>query len=154
MKAYEAKQLAERLIATHLTGWSFGWNNRKRSFGLCNYSNRTIYLSAALLAAQSDKGVEQTLLHEIAHALTQGSGHGVLWKRTARSIGVVNPKSHKQADNPEGRPRYNWLLMLGDEIVAGYYRRPQRDVSRLYIPGRRQETLGKLRLVRNSMVPA
>ena len=35
----------------------------------------------------SEKSVENTILHEIAHALTPGKGHGPVWRAKAIEIG-------------------------------------------------------------------
>ena len=72
--------------------WRFELNTRKRSAGLCNYANKTIYLSEWLLKQNLDKSLEfeNTLRHEIAHALDRELGgrnhHNHVWKNIARQV--------------------------------------------------------------------
>lgn len=145
----QAATLARQLIAQHLPtgGWEFAWNYRKRAYGTCNHRDRKICLSYHLLNTMSDEKIRDTILHEIAHALTPWDKHGPKWKAMARKLGAV-PRARARMEKPENRPPYNYLLMFGDEVVAGYYRRPRRNFSTCYIPGRKHETMGQLRLVR------
>jgi hypothetical protein len=72
-------------------GWRFKWNRGKRLVGLCSYKDKTIQVSS--LFVNNNENVEEfidTLLHEIAHALTPGEKHGHLWKVACRTIGA-NP---------------------------------------------------------------
>ena len=75
-----AQQCANDLMAEHgLTagGWSFAFNRRKRSLGICNYTGKRIELSSAFVARNDEAAVRDTILHEIAHALAgQKAGHG------------------------------------------------------------------------------
>jgi predicted SprT family Zn-dependent metalloprotease len=50
--------------------------------------------------------VEDTLLHEIAHALTPGDGHGLRWKATCRSIGAKPLRCYtdEQVTSPPRKP--------------------------------------------------
>ena len=67
------RRLEADLLAEHdLHDWSFAFNRRKRAFGLCDYTRRTIFLSADLTELNDEAEVSDTLLHEIAHAL---AGH-------------------------------------------------------------------------------
>ena len=62
-------------------------NNRKRAFGVCNYRYRQIELSFLLIPAMSDEGIKDTIIHEIAHALTPGHGHDKIWKSKCIELG-------------------------------------------------------------------
>src|SRR5262245_59311474 len=101
----EARRLAEELMARHgLAGWSFGFNRRKRSLGLCRYATRTIELSVYLVYGNSAADeVRDTLLHEIAHALVgPGHAHDAAWKAKCLEVGA-RPQRCGQADMPPGR---------------------------------------------------
>lgn len=91
MNLSEAKQLTIELMTEHgliASGWSFDWNNRKRAFGVCNYTKKTIFLSKALTPSLKVEAVTNTILHEIAHALVGRShGHDNVWRRKALEIG-------------------------------------------------------------------
>lgn len=73
-------------------GWTFEFNTRKRAAGLCNWGNKTIYISKWLLEQNLDKGLEfeNTLRHELAHAIDfemRGkSDHSKVWKAVARKV--------------------------------------------------------------------
>lgn len=81
-------RLQAKIADFGLEGWTARSNNRKSDAGLCSFNARTIYLSKEVVPVLSDYEVEQTILHEIAHALAgPGAGHGPGWMRIARSIG-------------------------------------------------------------------
>lgn len=73
-------------------GWTFEFNTRKRAAGLCNYTNKTIYVSKWLLNQNLHKALnfENTLRHELAHALDGAMGgrnhHNKVWKAIARQV--------------------------------------------------------------------
>ncbi|MDG1950060.1 MAG: SprT-like domain-containing protein [bacterium] len=85
-------------------GWRFVWGNRKRSFGVCRSRAKTIELSLYLLPTINDDSAEDTIRHEIAHALDfddRGrSDHSYKWKAWAIKVGA-DPTSCKRHDNPE-----------------------------------------------------
>ena len=70
-------------------GWSTAISNRmKRSFGMCNYTYKTITLSKTLVEANSEERVRNTILHEIAHAIAgHTAGHGWKWRQVAQMLG-------------------------------------------------------------------
>lgn len=86
---------AETLAILHMEqhglikqGWKFSWDNSLRRFGLCSYFDRMISLSRSLVELNEEARVENTILHEIAHALVgSGHGHGRIWVRKAKEIG-------------------------------------------------------------------
>lgn len=84
-------------------GWSFAWMNRMRTLGLCKYGSKQLLLSLPYVDRHDRDHVEQTCLHEVAHALTPGAKHGPEWQMIARQLGVENPQPCTEADMPEGR---------------------------------------------------
>ena len=83
-----ARTTARRLFAENdLTGWTFTLDRARTRFGQCRYRTKTISLSSVLLPARTDDETEQTLIHEVAHALTQGHHHDAVWLAKARSLG-------------------------------------------------------------------
>jgi predicted SprT family Zn-dependent metalloprotease len=102
----EARRLAVELMARHgLSGWTFGFNRRKRTLGLCRYGPQAIELSIHLVDRNDADEVRDTILHEIAHALVgPGHGHDPVWKAKAAEVGA-RPERCGQADMPEGRWR-------------------------------------------------
>ncbi len=161
MRLADAKALAELLIEEHLSNdtkrtWKFRWNNRV-SWGRCVYQcKRTggsyIELSRKQTPYETEDATEQTILHEIAHALTPGAGHGRLWKAMALSVGVRNPKATRGSSNVEGVAHPpKWVMVCGDTTMKPYYRRPSpktfREIHLYFVPGRKRETLGKAELI-------
>lgn len=71
-----------------LVGWDFGFNKRHRAIGLCRPSVKRIELSIYGMN-MSREDIVDTLLHEIAHALTPGAHHGIRWKQKAVEIGCI-----------------------------------------------------------------
>lgn len=155
-KKIEIEDLAKRLIDKYLASrdggtWSFEWQLKRKQFGTCCYGPHTIQLSLVMMKGETMDAIEQTLRHEVAHALADpAAGHGARWKRVARSIGVRDPKSRRSwtADESD-RPEPKWVLVYRDEIISRYYRRPTAKrmmrVHQLYARGREAETLGCLK---------
>ena len=91
MNLDDARRLAIDLIRIHLDdGWTFRWSNAHREFGRCNYTHRRIVLSKPLTLTNDEHQVRDTILHEIAHALTPvtESPHGPAWKANCRKVGA------------------------------------------------------------------
>ena len=89
MTYWEVKSLAEQLLAQHgliEKGWKVAFHSGRRSIGYCCYQRKEIVLSICFLN-RADVHVKNTILHEIAHALTQGAGHSQVWKDVAINIG-------------------------------------------------------------------
>ncbi len=84
-----ARELATRLMALHgLEGWTFAFDRARKRLGSCQPSVRRITLSSVLTRLNDDEVVRDTILHEIAHALTPGDGHGARWRAACRRIGA------------------------------------------------------------------
>ena len=83
-------------------GWSFNFNNNKSRLGLCSRKGgKTIYLSKWVIEnSQEDFGTwENTMLHEIAHAIDYEirgkSSHGYQWQSIALAIGCDGKRRAK-----------------------------------------------------------
>jgi predicted SprT family Zn-dependent metalloprotease len=101
MKLFDAQTLARELMRQHgLTGWTFQFDNATRRFGQTSCGRKIISLSKPLTELNSEACVKNVILHEIAHALTPGTGHAWRWKLTAQAIGC------------DGKPRYD-----GNEVL-------------------------------------
>src|SRR6476659_8376122 len=89
MNLYEAGALARQLLRQHgLHDWRFELDHARRRFGRCDYTHRRITLSRPLTLLNPLEEVRDTLLHEIAHALTPGAGHGPRWRAMCRQLGA------------------------------------------------------------------
>lgn len=108
----EVRALALSLMEAHLgleEGWGFGWledhpgacaharrgarrdlrGERGRLLGACLPGERAILLSRRHALCSPREDVLNTILHEIAHALTPGCrDHGPEWREAAAALGV------------------------------------------------------------------
>jgi predicted SprT family Zn-dependent metalloprotease len=92
MNLYEARNLARTLMTQHgIPDWTFTFDHARRRFGSCQPTRKRITLSRTLTLLNTEEEVRDTLLHEIAHALTPDDGHGPRWRAMCRKLGC-NPK--------------------------------------------------------------
>ena len=100
--------IAERargLMARHaLRHWSFQFDHGTRRAGSCLYETQVISLSYEYAKHDSEQGIRDTILHEIAHALVgKGHHHDALWRAKAIEIGCSGKRLHDVQFTP---PRY------------------------------------------------
>jgi len=121
----DAQQLAERLMAEFgLTaqGWRFEWDDAERRFGCCHHGvaymklsglavqkhDPFISLSRSMTLLNDAAQVEDTIRHEIAHAMCKPpqhrvrgqklEGHGEEWKRMCAVTGARPVRCYSHAD--------------------------------------------------------
>lgn len=125
MDLSDAYRMGTELLQRHgLHGWSLVFDNAKRRAGVCRYTQRVIGLSAPLARLHSPDEVRETLLHEIAHALTGPEhGHDGIWVAQARAIGS-NGRRCLPADSPTVTAA--WLGVCPAGHTAERHRRPER----------------------------
>ena len=70
----------------HLEHYSFYFSNRYWAMAWCNWYEREIVISIPWMDANTIEDMEQILLHEMAHAITE-SRHTKEFRRVARKIG-------------------------------------------------------------------
>lgn len=118
---------ATALIREYLdASWSFRFDHARMRAGSCNYTRRQISLSRYVAPLMSAEEIQQTLLHEIAHALAGArSAHGPKWQRIAAEIGYVGGRTY---DGPVPQShRWRGRCPAGHEILR--HRRPSKPVS-------------------------
>jgi predicted SprT family Zn-dependent metalloprotease len=102
----EAVQLALQLMQRWgLHDWCFKINRRRRSLGMCFFGSRRIELSIIYIRNNSVEHIRQTLLHEIAHALTPNHGHDKVWLEVVEQIGGRAKVKCSDAQMPLGHWR-------------------------------------------------
>ena len=91
-------------VAHQLEGWSFQFDDATRRAGCCNYQTQVISLAYAYARVAPDVDIDDTLLHEIAHALVgKAHGHDQIWQATAVALGCSGHRCHDIQFTP---PRY------------------------------------------------
>lgn len=126
MDTERARTLAHSLMHQHgLSDWRFAFDNAKRRLGQCRYSTRTISLSRPLTLLNDEVQTRDTLLHEIAHALTPGAQHGPAWRRKCVEIGA-RPDRCARADEVEMPAAPYALACPHCTVESPRFRRPKR----------------------------
>ncbi len=72
-----------------LNQWSLDFRHMTATLGRTWHIRKHIRLSTYFIATKSYTRMLNTILHEIAHALSPERGHGRTWKRIAESIGAI-----------------------------------------------------------------
>jgi predicted SprT family Zn-dependent metalloprotease len=123
-------QKARRLMDEHdLQGWRFAWsNNVTGAAGYTDFTRRTITLSKPHVQNHTAAEVDDTILHEIAHALAgYQAGHGPEWKQIARKLGA-KPQPSFSPEGPSLRETLApWVgrCPAGHESEYRYFRKPK-----------------------------
>lgn len=109
--------------------WRFEFDNRRTRFGACyhSYSDPRITLSRPLVLLNDQKQVEDTIRHEIAHALCPvKSGHGECWKNMCAVTGAKPVRCYNRDD--VDAPKGDWSATCGGCGMTHYvFRKPKRD---------------------------
>jgi predicted SprT family Zn-dependent metalloprotease len=84
----------EMLVKHNLTDWKFVLNNKmtNATFGMCKYAPKEIHLNKKASLILKEDEVINTIIHEIAHALTKGHDHDEVWKAKCRELGCRDYK--------------------------------------------------------------
>jgi predicted SprT family Zn-dependent metalloprotease len=112
----DAEDLARKLMAEWLhPTWTFHWDNSKTRHGSCQVfdskgrGSYKIFLSRPYTEINPREVVEDTIRHEIAHALTIRSyGHSDEWKANAVRVGA-RPEECASAENGAVGLGYKWI---------------------------------------------
>jgi predicted SprT family Zn-dependent metalloprotease len=118
------------------TNWRFHFDNAVGRFGGCHWNTRKITLSREMTLLNDREQVEDTIRHEIAHALctppirvrgVKRDSHGEEWKRMCKRTGA-KPERCYNMDTVERVVR-DWSATCGG-CGRVYYksRRPTRDL--------------------------
>lgn len=145
-----------------LEGWVVKWDRAARRLGCCKMTRREISLSRHFVQhylSQDAALIRSTVLHELAHALAWvhhgDKGHGPAWRYWCAVLGIPEERAQCKCEDfrpshMARRPRYALCNRETGEVYRYYYRMPKRVGHRLascYIPGKKEETLGKLCVV-------
>ena len=124
------------LLTPSKLGYRFKFDNAKRRFGLCSYGNKEISLSKLLCEYNLNNfyQINDTILHEIAHALSykihgsKGSGHCKRWVHVAKSIGCNGKRCYNSSEVNKIENKYS---LVCDTCGGNYsrHRRPRTKCS-------------------------
>lgn len=125
MDVEAAVAMAEALLAEHgLRGWGVVLDRAQKRAGICRFDRHRIGLSRTLTALHSEAEVRETVLHEVAHALTgPGHGHDARWRATARRIGSTGERLVAVTAPRAPAP---WVGTCPAGHTAERHRRPER----------------------------
>lgn len=128
MNLIEASRLARSLMDEYgLQHYSFVWDRAKGRNGQTNYVRRTISLSAPVTRLRDPEWVENTIRHEIAHALVgPGHGHGSVWQRKAREIGCTAERSSGDRVDTSVIAKYRLECAATGEVLGHVNRKGKR----------------------------
>jgi predicted SprT family Zn-dependent metalloprotease len=126
---FDAEILAKELISSNVPHYQFGWNSRKTVYGLCSYERKTIYLSRHLTKLATVDRITKIVMHEIAHAMHSGDGHGRKWKAQMRAFGL-SPDRCVTISDLDTRSISNWQAKCrGCGKVTYMIRKPRAQRS-------------------------
>lgn len=132
--ATEIEAEAKRLLAENgLDDWSFQWSHNRTGYaGYTNCTTKTIVISKPHALNHSDAEVNDTIRHEIAHALAgYKAGHGPEWKILAQQLGA-KPQQYMVIEGPGLRETLApWVgrCPAGHESEYRYFRKPKKRRS-------------------------
>ena len=108
-----------------LAHWHVAFDRSHNRAGQCQRSKRTISLSAPLMSIWRLEDARDTILHEIAHALTSG-GHNDEWRRMCKRIGA--DPSRCWGDNGEARIQGKYV----GRCPNGHVLNRERETKKMY----------------------
>lgn len=106
----------------------------KPFLGLCDYKTKTIILNAHHIDLHSEADIDNTIKHEVAHALCPGHAHDGVWAAKAREIGCTNTLPCSHLSFPEhviDAIRSGHMVDIEIEEEIQVIRRPKYTVTRL-----------------------
>ena len=87
--AYAQKTWVQQRTIHGLDRWVLVLSSIESKAGVCDYMEQTITISSIFMRGHNCNyaKVRKVLMHEIAHAVTPGHGHGAGWKKKCRQLG-------------------------------------------------------------------
>jgi ribosomal protein L37AE/L43A len=107
-------------------GWSFHFDRAKRRFGVCRFERKEISVSIHLVRLNDPPECEDTVLHEIAHALAgPRAGHGPRWRAACMSVGARPQRCYSSEGVAQPAARFS-AECPSCGTSRGFHRRPSR----------------------------
>lgn len=93
-----------------LTGWKVIFEHSISRAGRCRHDEKTISYGVPFLLYASDAERANTVLHEVAHAITgAGHGHELTWKNNFLKLGGNGSVSSHYPDSIYTEANFTWL---------------------------------------------
>lgn len=141
MMLLDARTLADRLMTEYgleARHWKFQFDNARKRFGYCKFNRGftragdmggTISLSKHLVALNDESHVRDTILHEIAHALSgPRAGHSRIWKLQAIKVGASPSRLYSTAgENPVIQPPATWVGTCPKGHITRRFKKPRES---------------------------
>lgn len=112
-------------------GWTFGFDRARKRLGVCRIARKQITLSRHLTQTLPDEEVEDTIRHEIAHAIDYErrgkSNHDATWKRVAKRCGA-KPERCFGGDLPRDEASPYVAACLSCQSETPLYRQPAKPL--------------------------
>lgn len=142
MNTTEAQRLLREQLDKHeLYHVEARMNGRlTRAFGRYKYNtlygNRSVELSTPLVKINDRDRVLKTILHEIAHALTEGHGHDRVWQAKLLEIGGDGKRCYNRTDTNviETRRSSKLYKLVCQECGADNFGRYRRRMNKYIHP--------------------
>lgn len=143
------KEYAEQLLEEHglaEKGWVFIFDRAPKRYGQCVYTKKHISVSRQLTELNTVERTKETVVHELAHALTPGAHHGPAWQEKCRELGIEPERCY---GDEVIQPDPKWVVTAGgEEIFIKYVRKPRiKNWGDRWIQGRKADTEGKLQVM-------
>lgn len=135
-----ATEARKELDALGLQDWRLVFDSRPtRRLGQTRFTEREIGLSTKFVTLNEWPEVRLTVRHEAAHAIVgPGYGHGPIWKRKARELGV--PTASKRRAENLVLPAAAWNVVCPQHgVITTRQRRPAANRGPWYHRGCREK---------------
>lgn len=127
-KLEQFRAMALDLMTEHgLNSWNFRLDRARVRAGQCCYSSKTLTFSAALMSLWTEEQQRETVLHEIAHALTPGHHHDRIWQLKCLDIGADPARTWGHNGEESLEPRWTATCPNGHEMYRD--RKPSKLFS-------------------------
>lgn len=122
-----AREIVSHLMELHLSEeWTAEYDQSLRHAGTCNGVTRVLTFSLKIAEHVPESEFIDTVVHEIAHALTPGHKHDAVWKRTARSLGGSGERLSSVKLPSE---IYSWVGKCSNGVHTFQYQRKPKYVD-------------------------
>lgn len=91
--------------------WSFKVSGRLTDVaGTANYFDKVLEFSKKYIEFYDEEEVRDTIIHEIAHAMTKGHNHDEVWRNLCLRLGGSGEEFYDDVDDEFLKSRYKYVL--------------------------------------------